>query len=85
MCVCVEWRLEPGFMNTGILDVDKHIESLWNDLDPEIKTQYGQDHVASLKDLLRKIKQNAGDPSLVTEVVTDALFRTHPKKRFDLI
>jgi NAD(P)-dependent dehydrogenase (short-subunit alcohol dehydrogenase family) len=78
--------IEPGvFPNTGLYDkFQTGLDSLWNDLSPSMKEEYGEKYYQSFREKIGKsltLMPNT-DSSMVPEAMLDALFSSSPKYRY---
>jgi NAD(P)-dependent dehydrogenase (short-subunit alcohol dehydrogenase family) len=78
--------IEPGvFPNTGLYDkFQSGLDTLWNDLAPELKEEYGEEYYQHFREKIGKsltVMPNT-DSSMVPEAMLDALFSPAPKYRY---
>lgn len=78
--------IEPGvFPNTGLYDkFQSGLDSLWNDLSPEMKEEYGEEYYQNFRIKIGKsltLMPNT-DSTMVPEAMLDALFSSSPKYRY---
>ncbi|XP_056653804.1 LOW QUALITY PROTEIN: retinol dehydrogenase 16 [Monodelphis domestica] len=78
--------IEPGFFKTNITNLElfkENFQSLWEQLDPEVRQHYGQKffdaYMRSTVDMQALCKE---DLSLVTNCMQHALTSRHPRSRY---